>query len=76
MRGELASEQVELSTRISRLLLWNGVISLLLLASSFPLDLRLSMIYVGTVSINKRGVHDVKLETRQWQTALANAIVM
>lgn len=70
MRGELASEQVELSTRISRLLLRNRVISSLL---SPPLDLRLSMIYVGIVSINKRGVHDVKFQV---QIALANATMM
>lgn len=31
------------------------------------------MIYVGTVSINKRGVHDLKFQV---QIALANAAMM
>lgn len=68
MRGELASEEAELSAPISRLL--RGASDFLVA----PLDLRLPMIYTGAVSINKHSVHDVTMfEAQQWQT-LANAV--
>lgn len=70
MRGELASERAELSAPISRL---TERSDFLVASLPFAPDLRLSMIYTGAASINKRGAHDVTLETRQWQTALSRS---